>query len=382
MPSSRKARLLERAAASILLSASISTAAIAQNTPARVRLETTQIDVQPDGTAIETNHRELQVFTAKAAMQLAQFPISYVESMQDIDITEAYTLKADGRKLAVEASAVLTQQAPQAANAPLFTDMKQKVVIFPNVEVGDTLVLTAKRHDKQAYFKGRFTRQSVFSPLTAVAQYDLTISIPKRLSSTLEAHDIEFQKSSSGDKDVYKAHYENLNPEAEDVAAISAFDRLPRYFISTFKNYDEMGAAYAALFAPKVTVSAKVKAQADSITAGITDRREQARHARCERGAVIDQQQADHAYSSATGRRSSTVAPPSSLDRTISRPPSSAARSRIERRPTPGAAAAPRPSPSSSTRRTTCPGSHSRESRHVRARACRTTFVSASQATR
>jgi hypothetical protein len=93
------------------------------------------------------------VFTAKAAMQLAQFPISYVESMQDIDITEAYTLKADGRKLAVEASAVLTQQAPQAANAPLFTDMKQKVVIFPNVEVGDTLVLTQKRHDKQTYFR-------------------------------------------------------------------------------------------------------------------------------------------------------------------------------------------------------------------------------------
>jgi transglutaminase-like putative cysteine protease len=277
MPTSRKARLLERAAATILLSASISNIAIAQNTPARVRLETTQIDVQPDGTATETNHRELQVFTAKAAMQLAQFPISYVESMQDIDITEAYTLKADGRKLAVEASGVLTQQAPQAANAPLFTDIKQKVVVFPNVEVGDTLVLTTKRHDKQAYFKGRFTRQSVFSPLTPVAQYDLTINIPKRLSSTLEAHDIEFEKGSSGDKDVYKAHYENLNPEAEDVAAISSFDRLPRYFISTFKNYDEMGSAYAALFAPKATVTAKIKAQAESITAGITDRREQAR---------------------------------------------------------------------------------------------------------
>ena len=277
MPSSRKARLLERAAASILLSASISNIALAQNTPARIRLETSQIDVQPDGTAIETNHRELQVFTAKAAMQLAQLPISYIESMQDIDITEAYTLKADGRKLPVDASGILTQQAPQAANAPLFTDVKQKVVVFPNVEVGDTLVLTARRHDKQTYFKGRFIRQSVFSAVTPVAQYDLTISIPKNLSSTLEAHDIEFQKSTSGDKDVYKAHYENLNPEAEDVAAISTFDRLPRYFISTFKNYDEMGGAYAALFSPKVTVTAKIKAQADSITAGITDRREQAR---------------------------------------------------------------------------------------------------------
>ncbi|HEY4266335.1 MAG TPA: DUF3857 and transglutaminase domain-containing protein, partial [Micropepsaceae bacterium] len=277
MQSSRKARLLERAAAIVILSASICNTAIAQNTPARVRLETTDVDVAPDGTATEINHRELQVFTAKAAMQLAQLPISYIETMQDIDVTEAYTLKGDGRKLAVDPSGILTQQAPQAANAPLFTDLKQKVVIFPNVEVGDTLVLTKKRHDKQSYFKGRFIKQSVFSPLTPVAQYDLTIAIPKSLSSTLENHAIEFQKSASGDKDVYKAHYENLNPETEDVAAIAQYDRLPRYFISTFKDYDEMGRSYAALFGPKVAVSAKIKAQADTITAGITDRREQAR---------------------------------------------------------------------------------------------------------
>jgi transglutaminase-like putative cysteine protease len=277
MPSLRKTRVLERAASIILVSASISHSAVAQNTPARVRLETTEIDVAPDGTATETNHRELQVFTAKAATQLAQLPIAYIDSMQDIEVTEAYTLKADGRKLTVEASGILTQQAPQTANVPVFTDSKQKVVVFPNVEVGDTLVFTTKRHDKQSYFKGRFIKQSVFSPLAPVAQFDLTITIPKSLSATLEAHDLEFQKGGNGDKDVYKTHYENLNPEAEDVAAIASYDRLPRYFVSTFKDYDEMGRAYAALFGPKVTVTDKVKAQADNITNGIADRREQAR---------------------------------------------------------------------------------------------------------
>ena len=277
MQSSRKVRLLERAAAVILLSASIPNIALAQNTPARIRLETSQIDVAPDGTTTEIDHRELQVFTAQAVTQLAQLPISYIESMQDVDVTEAYTLKADGRKVPVEASGILTQQAPQAANAPLFTDMKQKVVVFPNVEVGDTLVFTAKRVDKQTLFKGRFIRQSVFSATTPVGQYDLTINVPKSLAAALESHDIAFQKSASGDKDVYKAHYENLNPESEDVAAIASFDRLPRYFISTFKNYDEMGRTYAALFAPKTAVTSKIKAQADSITNGVTDRREQAR---------------------------------------------------------------------------------------------------------
>ena len=54
--------------------------------------------------------------------------------------------------------------------------------------------------------------------------------------------------------------------------------------------------------------------------------------------------------------------PPAALDRTISRPPSSAARSAssADRR---RSAAAPMPSPSSSTRRTTCPGSRSRARR-------------------
>jgi transglutaminase-like putative cysteine protease len=270
-------QLLQAAAGACVVIGSWPIDAHAQNAPARVKAETDQVDVQPDGTAIETHHRELQVFTAATAAQLAQLRVSYVESMQDVEIIEAYTLKPDGRKLPVEPSAILTQQAPATTQAAIFTDQKQKVVIFPNVEVGDTLVLTEKRRDKQAYFSRQYLRQGAFPPTVPIDDFTLTIAIPKSMGGTVEAHDLDFQKTANGDKDVYTTHYSNLNPAAEDVGSVSLFDRRPRYFVSTFRTYEDLGRAYAALFVPKETVTPKIKAQANAITAGITDRREQAR---------------------------------------------------------------------------------------------------------
>src|SRR6185437_8310157 len=91
-------------AAPVFLALATPGAASAQNAPARIRLQTDQVDVQANGLSVETLHTELQVLTAAAVTQLAQTPIGYIESMQDVDVVEAYTRKADGRKINVEAS--------------------------------------------------------------------------------------------------------------------------------------------------------------------------------------------------------------------------------------------------------------------------------------
>jgi uncharacterized protein DUF3857 len=90
-------------------------AASAQNAPARIRVQTDQVDVQANGICVETLHTELQVLTTAAVTQLAQTPIGYIESMQDVDVLEAYTRKADGRKINVEASGIVTRQPPATA---------------------------------------------------------------------------------------------------------------------------------------------------------------------------------------------------------------------------------------------------------------------------
>jgi hypothetical protein len=271
-------RIWGAAAISLAIAAvSGSAPAQTQNIPARIRVQTDKIEVQANGNAIETIHNETQILTAAAVTQLAQLPIGYIESMQDVDIVEAYTLKADGRKIAVDRSAIITRQPPGASQLPLFSDARQKVIVFPNVEPGDTVVYTAHRRDKTAMFPGHYVRAGVLSPLLPVDSFDLTVTAPKRLGVTFENHDLELKKSESGNDDIYTLHFSNVNPLTEDIAAVSQFDRVPRYFISNFKSYDDLAQTYAGMIDSSATVTTKIRAQADSITSGITDRREQAR---------------------------------------------------------------------------------------------------------
>jgi hypothetical protein len=252
--------------------------AFSQVQGARIRVQTVQDELQADGSDVLTQHFEMQVLDATLASILAQFPITYNEASTEVSIVEAYTLKADGHKISIEPSGIITQQPPgNNALAAFFTDTKQKVLIFPNVEAGDTLVFTEKRHNKQLYFPGQFLREGVFGPGVAVDDSTLTIIAPKTLDLVTETHDLEFHKSQNGDNVVYTLHFSNPNPQPLQSSLISNMDRFPRYFVSTFKSYDELGRAYGALVRPKIEVTPKIKVQANGITAGINDRKEKAR---------------------------------------------------------------------------------------------------------
>lgn len=267
------------AAAIALLIGCMPSAAPAQtpNLFARIRAQTIQIDIQPNGTAVDLTHNEIQLLTPAAVTGLGQFPVPYISSMQDLEVVEAYTQKADGRKIAVDKNAIITRQPPGAPQLPFFSDAMQKVIVFPNVEPGDTLVFTTRRRDKVPMFPGYFEQAGSLAPILATDSFDLVVTAPKRLRVQFENHDLELKKSETGNNDVFAVHYANVNPVAEDVAAVSQLDRVPRYFMSSFKDYGELGQTYAGMIDAKSAVTPKIRAQADTITAGITDRREQAK---------------------------------------------------------------------------------------------------------
>ncbi len=274
----RRTRLVVLCGALLMTSAFGLNEAFSQTQGARIRLQTEQDEVQPDGSDTLTQHVEMQVLTPAVASVLAQFPLIYNEASTDLNIVEAYTLKANGQKIPIEPAGIITQQ--PGGNNPLvalFTDTKQKVLIFPNVEAGDTLVFTAQRHTKQLYFPGQFLKQAVFVPNIPIDSVTVTISAPKTMQLTTETHDVEFQKSQNGDNILYTLHFSNQNPQPQQSSLIANADHFPRYFVSTFKNYDELGRAYGSLVAPKLIVTPRITAQADSITAGIGDKREKAR---------------------------------------------------------------------------------------------------------
>jgi uncharacterized protein DUF3857 len=99
------------------------------------------ITVRADRTAEKIETRRIKVLAAGAVQSVGQQTMTYVEGMQTVDILEAYTEKADGRRVAVEPDRIMTRD---AASGSLFhlRDQKVRTVIFPDVAVGDTIVLT------------------------------------------------------------------------------------------------------------------------------------------------------------------------------------------------------------------------------------------------
>lgn len=58
---------------------------------------------------------------------------------------DAFTLKPDRRKVQVNQEQIKEQQEPVSSQAPMFRIIRVKVIIFPEVAVGDRLVLRFQR---------------------------------------------------------------------------------------------------------------------------------------------------------------------------------------------------------------------------------------------
>jgi transglutaminase-like putative cysteine protease len=260
---------------SSLLATVLFSASAAAETPVLLKDVAIEYEVQRDGLYVLTFHGEIEATNSAVAARIGEVPIPFSESMEDLDIPEAYTRKADGRTLPVDTGAILPQLRPGDPQTPLFNDLRQKVIVFPDVASGDTVVWTFRRHMKQPYFPGQFTTTLLF-PREDYADAQVTIRAPQSLALRVETHGLGFSRETAGDQAVYHWRFAAQGSPALEPVVLSPYDRLPRVFVSSFASYEELGRAYASLTADKIVVSPRIQALADQITAGLSDRRQQA----------------------------------------------------------------------------------------------------------
>ena len=68
---------------------------------------TIETAVQPDGTYTQLYHAEAVASDGETARRMGQMPLAFNPSLERLDIVEAYTLKQDGTRENVDASAVV-----------------------------------------------------------------------------------------------------------------------------------------------------------------------------------------------------------------------------------------------------------------------------------
>jgi transglutaminase-like putative cysteine protease len=266
-------------AVSLAIAATLPFAAGAETPPpvpaVVVKTMTATVTVEPDGSYTTIGHVEKLATNESAARTIAQYTVEYSESMDTVEILEAYTRKVDGRVLQVDPTQIFAQAPPGSPRVPMFNDHKQKIVVFPDVAGDDTVVYTIKRTN-QPRFAGQFFANGVFARSFAVEDFRVSITLPKVMVAHVEARGVGHRVEDAAETVTHIFTYQHPRPQVAELVALSPWDTDPQYLISTFADYAVVAAAYRAGAADKAVVTPRVQALADQITAGISDQREEA----------------------------------------------------------------------------------------------------------
>ncbi len=245
--------------------------------PLRIKQFRDDIVVDSEGRAQSTITNAIQLLKVPPSGPVGQLPVNYNVTLEEVEITDAYTQKADGRKIPVDPTAILTQHAPAQGLMPVYTDVEQKVIIFPNVEAGDTMVYTERRRDRQAIIPGQYMMANYPNLLLEVGDSQITLSVPRTMVLHSESRDMNQTMTSAGDRTIYRWKFSNPASQRPPTSPVSHPDSKPHLRISSIASYDDFAHAYAPLVLDKIVATPAVQKQADAITAGITDPRAQAR---------------------------------------------------------------------------------------------------------
>jgi len=189
--------------------------------------------VQPDGSYTSLLHVERLATNQSSAQKIAQQTVEYSESMETAEIEEALTRKADGNVLEVDRMKIFAQAPPGSPQVPLFTDRKQKVIVFPDVAPDDLVVFTIK-WTRKPRFAGQFFTGDVFQRGLAFENARVSVTLPKSMPAHVEALGVDHQIDEAGESITHRFLYKNPRPPVTAIAALSTWDTDPQYTISTF----------------------------------------------------------------------------------------------------------------------------------------------------
>lgn len=236
--------------------------------------------VNDDYTNVAQHDWAMKVLTERAVDYAKSTTISYSTSIEKADILAAYTLKADGRRIdAPKTNYQVKTNSGKDKNAPVFSDRTTLTVVFPEVEIGDTLVFTYQITQTEPMFPGYFTAAGVFPRNYAYDDVRIRLDVPGTFKAHQQVRQMKETITRKKDRQVFEWRYQYSTPKKSERRNYSVWDEEsePGYAYSTFDSYEAIVKAYGERATPKAAVTPTVTKLANDIVGDVTAPREQAR---------------------------------------------------------------------------------------------------------
>lgn len=259
-------------------------AAAAQEGPelfTRIKQDHTNYRINEDGTCVTERTRAVTVLKDQAVNYAKQTSISHSTTAEKSEILSAYTLKADGRRIDTPQGnyQIETNSGKDKASAA-FSDRTSVTVIFPDVAVGDTVVINYRITTTDPIFPKHFSTVETYPRTTAYDDVRVSIDAPASMWTQFQVKDLkEVQNTEKEGRHLLTWTWENKQPIKTKRTNYSVweYDKEPGYTFSTFHSYAEIAQNYGLRARPKAAVTPQIQKLADEITRGKTTPRDMAR---------------------------------------------------------------------------------------------------------
>ncbi len=223
----------------------------------------------------------IKLMTDAAIARFGQYALSYNSQLQKLDIERAETLHEDGSRVPVDfRGGMFDRPTPVTISAPQFSNEHLRLVTFPALSKGDTIRLAYTLTDVETLFPGKFSVQFAFPPIEEYRSANITLDTPADMPVAIDARGVKATADSTGNgRRIRSYHYETpaSGIADEQTNTVAWTDIGPSFIATNFTGYADIASAYNARAYDKSGASDAVRALADQLTAGVDDRREQAK---------------------------------------------------------------------------------------------------------
>ena len=235
-------------------------------------------NVNKNGTYVLISENVNLIETENGVNHDGEADIEYNSTFETVKVLSAFTLQPDGKKIQVPKDAIKTTEDPLSQGAPMFSDSKHKVIIFPNVKVGSRLCYTYKTVAHDVPFRNNFMLPDFYSPHYKYPSHIININISKALPVNIDKRGVDggLVNQSNG-LNHYQFTYSQTAATTPEPGEVDAYDYSPYLVFSTFPDQASIGKDYQSKLAIKVKLTPEVQKLADQLTDKVTDQREQVR---------------------------------------------------------------------------------------------------------
>lgn len=223
---------------------------------------------------------EIQALTDEMAKQIKHQKFSHSTSIEKLEVLEAYTRKANGKKIKVpKDNYQITVNKGKGKADAIFSDRTSVAIVFPELEKNDSVYMRLKNVETEPMFPGHFSTSGYFFSQTAYNDVKVRLSLPEKIKFNYEVRDMKEKSSTKNGRKIVELSYQNTKPIKIDRKDFSVWDENSEagYAFSTFPDYESIAKAYAVRALPKAEPTDRIKALAKEIVKDEKDKKAQAR---------------------------------------------------------------------------------------------------------